>query len=221
MISFIVPTLWNSNYIHQSIASFKKSNRGEFILIDNLNSNFTDKDLTVVKNKTNNFVNPSWNQGVSIAKYDYVCLLNDDITFNFTTLLNNFERLTEDSNHGIIAFNGINLTNALNDDNDILSPQKTNMRGFGFGCMMLLKKADYIPIPDDIKVYFGDDILNVSLASILKRQTYIIPDLKAKGEISVTSSKFQHFMDIEHPMYEKFICRLTPDYIYNLMPYRK
>ena len=95
MITFIIPTLWKSDKIHETIKFFKSSDRKdiELIIIDNSNSEFLDTDprINVIKFKENIFVNPAWNLGVSLAKNPFVCLLNDDIVLNVQCLLNQFE----------------------------------------------------------------------------------------------------------------------------------
>ena len=201
MISFIIPTLWNSNYIYDTINSFMESSLrfdSEIIIIDNSNSDYISPDdsiVRVIKMKENIFVNPAWNLGVSLAKNKHVCLLNDDIYFNISTFLLNFKNLVYDAslNYGMIAIDAetFKFTDGINYNDDILEFGIINHRGAGFGMMMCLKKENYEPIPDDFKIYFGDDILWLINHDILKRKNYYFKGLNIIGEMSVTSSKFE------------------------------
>ena len=180
MITFVIPTLWRSDKIKDTIKSFRLSDRKdvELIIIDNTNSDFKDNDarITVIKVKNNIFVNPAWNIGATLAKNNYICLLNDDISLNVNCLLNNFEKLVEsDPDFGIIGLYKHNFNIPSGDSNsdfDKLQLIETTERGFGFGCMMILKKENYITIPDIFKVFFGDDYLYFFNKDLNHRKKY-------------------------------------------------
>jgi hypothetical protein len=196
MITFVIPTLWKSERIKDTIESFKLSDRKdiELIIIDNTNSDFKDRDsrITVIKVKKNIFVNPAWNIGATLTKNNYICLLNDDISLNVNCLLNNFEKLIEsDPNFGMIGLYKRNFNvDDYNSDSDKLQLVELDNRPFGFGCMMILKKENYVMIPDIFKVFFGDDYLYFFNKDINHRKIYWIEGLKTPGEISVTSKDF-------------------------------
>ena len=196
MITFVIPTLWKSERIKDTIESFKLSDRKdiELIIIDNTNSDFKDRDsrITVIKVKKNIFVNPAWNIGSTLTKNNYICLLNDDISLNINCLLNNFEKMVEvDSNFGMIGLHKRNFNvDDYNSDSDKLQLVELDNRPFGFGCMMILKKENYVTIPDIFKVFFGDDYLYFFNKDINHRKIYWIEGLKTPGEISVTSKDF-------------------------------
>ena len=198
MITFIIPTLWRSDKIKDTIESIKLSDRKdlELIIIDNSNSDFKDKDprITVIKVKNNIFVNPAWNIGATLARNNYICLLNDDISLNVNCLLNNFKELVKsDLNFGIIGLYKRNFNvepNTYNSDFDKLQLVELDNRPFGFGCMMILKKENYVKIPDIFRVFFGDDYLCFYNKDMNHRKIYWIEGLKTPGEISVTSKDF-------------------------------
>jgi glycosyltransferase involved in cell wall biosynthesis len=198
MITFIIPTLWRSDKIKDTIESIKLSDRKdlELIIIDNSNSDFKDKDprITVIKVKNNIFVNPAWNIGATLARNNYICLLNDDISLNVNCLLNNFKELVKsDLNFGMIGLYKRNFNvepNTYNSDFDKLQLVELDYRPFGFGCMMILKKENYVKIPDIFRVFFGDDYLYFYNKDMNHRKIYWIEGLKTPGEISVTSKDF-------------------------------
>lgn len=91
-VSVIMPVLNNLNWTRQCVESVYSKSAGrefEFIVIDNNSTDGTSKyldqistqhnNMRVIKNEQNIGVAPSWNQGVRESKYDYVCIINNDI----------------------------------------------------------------------------------------------------------------------------------------------
>lgn len=198
MITFIIPTLWKSDRIHDTINSFNRCSNPdiELIIIDNTNSDYVsnDKRINVIKQEQNIFVNPAWNLGVSMSHNKYVCIANDDISLNINVLLNNLDNFIEtDPNFGIIGCNENNIRKYkdTNNDTDVLSLIELDIRTYGFGCMMILNKNNYIEIPDCFKIFYGDDYLYYYNKNIFNRSIYSIENLSTPGEISVTSIDFE------------------------------
>ncbi len=214
MISIIIPTLWKSDMIYETIRDFKQSKvpGAELIIIDNLNSAYKadDKDIVVVKPSTNIFVNPAWNLGVAISINDTICLLNDDIAINLKTLYANISRFPE---YGMIGFDANrNLTQTLNNDDEVWELEETTCRSLGFGCMMIMPKAHYEPIPSDLKIYFGDDMLYWLNKDFFKRRVYNIKNLKATGELSKTSKPYESQLQVEVHHFDRTINELQQKY---------
>lgn len=212
MISFIVPTLWKSQYVHQSVDNFLINNKfgAEFIIIDNTCSDYIHQGITVVKPDKNLYVNPAWNLGVRMAKHDVVCLLNDDLTFNFKTFFNNLQDLLKTNpNFGIIAFDQTNFYKEINKDGDKLHLIEAPGRGLGFGCMMTIMKSQYIPIPESMTVFSGDDYLYYYHHNVCGNKCYLIDNFKAVGELSATSRGLDELVQIEANMFQKEIQKLN------------
>lgn len=212
MISIIIPTLWQSDCIYETIRDFKYSQveGAELIIIDNANSDYNEEGVTFVRQTENIFVNPAWNLGVSLAKNDTICLLNDDITINLKTLFNNISRFPE---YGMIGFDANrNLTQTLNVDDEIWELEDATCRSLGFGCMMIMPKAYYEPIPSDLKIYFGDDMLYWLNKDFFKRKVYNIKNLKATGELSKTSRPYEPQLQVEVHYFHSVIQKLQQKY---------
>ena len=214
MISIIIPTLWQSDCIFETIRDFTYCDLEgiELIIIDNANSdfNFYANGLTILKQQENIFVNPAWNLGVETAKYDTICLLNDDISINLETLYANVSRFPE---YGMIGFDANrNLTQTLNTDDEIWELEEAPCRTLGFGCMMIMPKSHYEPIPPELKIYFGDDMLYWLNKDHFKRKIYNVTNLKATGELSVTSRSYEHILQEEVHHFDKFIPQLQQKY---------
>lgn len=226
MISFIIPTLWKSDCIYNTIDSFLNSSLkegSEIIIIDNSNSSYTSPDekyVKVIKMEQNIFVNPSWNLGTKLAKNNNICLLNDDINFNIHTFLFNFKKLVIDNclDYGMIAINAenFNFDIDLNLDSDLFELEKFITKGSGFGMMMIIKKEDYEFIPEDFKIYFGDDILWLKIDHILKKQTFYFKNLKIKGQMSVTSRSYEsEYLQEENKYWDYHVKKILNKYGFN------
>ena len=167
----------------------------ELIIIDNKNSEYTNNSdkITIIKPNKNLYVNPSWNLGVSIAKGDYICLLNDDIIFNIKTLKKGLDQLLLiDSNFGIFAshiLEGWNKRLAMNKDDDQITIKELDVRVWGFGMLMLMKKENYYMIPPEFKVFFGDDFLHAINTDLLGKKSYWADGMSYSGQFSASSSE--------------------------------
>lgn len=181
--SVIIPTLWKSNYIYKLLDDLNNSEYvGEIILIDNSNeyNKFIKKEYDKVKLITpdkNLYVNPSWNLGVNTAKYDNLAICNDDI--NFSTEV--FEYISKNIDDKIIGQYTDNFYLEKYSNDFIL--ENVSYRPSGWGCLFFLKKANWINIPDVLKVACGDDFL----IDQFKDNVYSIKNLKIDGVISATS----------------------------------
>lgn len=210
MISIVIPTLWQAQEIHETIDSFKKYNEvdAELIIIDNATSNFEDDLLTVIKPNTNTGVNPAWNAGVSLSKYQHVLLLNDDITFNFKLFFKFLQQIDINNlDYGIIACDREKFAiREINEDTDELSLAKNEHgRFFGFGCFMILNKTYYHLIPSPLKVFYGDDFIYFTYHDMQKLPVYVIKGLKTKGRIETTSKQYNALLQEEVTPWQKIV----------------
>jgi len=88
MISVIMPTMWKGKAVWNAIREIiKQESVGELILIDNSEEdngnkpfarNFGSK-LVYIDEGKNTFVNPAWNKGYRLAKWDKLLFVNDDV----------------------------------------------------------------------------------------------------------------------------------------------
>lgn len=211
MISFIVPTMWKSkDTLYNMLYAYKKANipNAEFILIDNSRGCYLDIEITVLIPKENLYVNKAWNIGVEIAKNNIVCLLNDDIEINFETIKNNLEAINN-LDFGIIGFHSNkNLGIELNNNTDTFDFKEAECRYLGFGCMMFIRKENYIKIDERLRIFFGDDLLYWWNRDKNDRKIYIIDNLKALGSLSATSTSYNDEIQLELPYFEAEIRRL-------------
>lgn len=190
--SVIIPTLWKSDRIYKLLEDLHGCQSVlEIILIDNSNEYFDKIDkvipkVRVVSTNNNMFVNPSWNLGVSLSKSSNIAILNDDINFNTDV----FEFMKDHMDKGII---GQCCSNYDPIDRGLpYEIEKPSFRPSGWGCMLFIKKENYIPIPSDLLIACGDDFL----FDKVKGGGYNVKNLRIDTKIS-TTSLLPQFYDIQ------------------------
>jgi hypothetical protein len=152
----VIPTIWKSPMIldltNQLIQCDEVS---EIIIIDNDSRNrkclSNSEKLKYIEQTTNIYVNPAWNLGVRESKNKNICLCNDDLIFDtgIFSLVNG--KLRSNTVIGCHADSFDSLKDA-----SILFSQG-HFIGAGWGCVLFFKKSFYVPIPNSIKIWFGDD----------------------------------------------------------------
>lgn len=185
MYSVIIPTMWKCDRFQQTLRELSEHSLvGEIIVIDN-----TTNDLKVELPKIihilegeNTFVNPAWNKGVEMAKFDKLAILNDDIWMDWN-ILNILEpHITEQV--GIIGLDEDEYN--IDHIGHEFGLEPINHRNGGWGCAMFLHKENYTPIPDGMKIWGGDDWLFVKNRN-RRKQNYKLVGFRINGDISVTS----------------------------------
>jgi hypothetical protein len=184
--SIVIPTLWKSNRTEQLIRDLNECEFvDEIIIIDNTNTaewDRTYRKIRTVSKGENIYVNPAWNWGIELAKNECIALCNDDINFD----PNIFGVITKDIllEFGIIGQSEFNYK-GKNSDEPILEKWNGKVRDWGWGCLIMFDKKNWIEIPDDIKIWYGDDYIfkcNLAQKSTLK-------NFNIETEMSTTSDE--------------------------------
>lgn len=157
--SVIIPTLQKAWSITRILLEtiLKDENVGEVILINNCGTpvNLVNNKLKVVNLQENIFVNPAWNLGVELAKFENIALVNDDII-----LPNNiFGKIGNLEEYGITGCGSYIPMDHKTYEVRLASIDLASERNYNFGVFMVFKKYRYIPIPNEIKIWYGDDWL--------------------------------------------------------------
>jgi hypothetical protein len=184
--TLVIPTLWKSNRLLDMLNLYLQNESvGEIIIIDN-NRRYFDfftevpHKITLIQPDENIYVNPAWNLGIGISKFENICLLNDDVSFDVKI----FELFSKEDvlKNGII---GLSQTSyELTQNGDIIIEQwKVGMNDGGWGCMIFLKKNMWVEIPNDIKIWYGDNFIK----DINPTPKWILKGLKVETEMSTTS----------------------------------
>ena len=183
MYSVIIPTMWKCDRLISTLNELNDVRSvGEIILIDNTNNAYKVEIEKVkhIKEGKNTYVNPAWNKGVSLANYDKIIILNDDIWFDWNILDIMYEFVTEEV--GIV---GMDEQNYNIKESSGLGMISTQSRDGGFGCCMFMHKSNYNPITEEMLIWGGDDWLFVDNRNKGK-QNYKLIGLKVEGYLSKT-----------------------------------
>lgn len=188
MISVIIPSLFKVDRIYQTLKELSNCpSVGEIILLDN---SLNEKSIEIPKViyfllSENHFVNPSWNLGVKLSNYDKLCLLGDDTWFDWAYLDKIDDFITEE-----VGCIGMSEKNFYTPDTEFsitpILPQPFKPKGqrpLGYCCGFFIHKSNWVDIPEDIKLWAGDDFLFYLKNN---RLNYQINGLKCLGQISAT-----------------------------------
>jgi len=199
----VIPTLWKSKRTEQLIRDLNECEFvDEIIIIDNTNTDEWDrtyKKIRSVSKGKNIYVNPAWNWGIELAKNECIALCNDDINFD----PNIFGVVTENvlTYSGIIGMGEGNYKEPIDEERGpYIDMWKPGVNDWGWGCLVLLKKSHWLPIPDDIKIWYGDNIIK-DVNSVAKG---CLRNFKVETEMSTTSDE-KEWDDIKKQDYENFI----------------
>lgn len=189
MLSIIIPSLMRIERLKETILELSKCDVvGEIILIDNSKNNqpWDIPKLKHICEETNIYINPAWNKGASLAKYDKLCFMNDDIWFDWSYLKEISEYISPDV--GFIGMAPENYeTPSANFQIIPIEPNTKALRGhrpIGFACCFFVHKSNWDPIPDDIKLWAGDDWLFYRS----RGKNHLICGIKCFGFLSATLS---------------------------------
>ena len=201
--SVIIPTLWKSKRTDKLLKDLENCEYvDEIIVIDNTSIYETDRTIgkiRMVSKGENIYVNPAWNWGIKLAKNQCIALCNDDINFD----PNIFGVIDESilTYVGIIGMGEGNYKDEIDKERgsyiDIWEP---GVNDWGWGCLILLKKSHWLPIPNEIKIWYGDNIIK-DVNSVSKG---VLRNFKIETEMSTTSDETE-WDEVKKKDYENFI----------------
>lgn len=205
LFSVILPTMWRVKEIIQDLKQLEQCNFvGEIILINNsIKDTPFDFDVSSfskiieLRPPTNLYINPSWNLGIRMSKFNKVMIKNDDTFFDYEKALFaiNQELDSEDSIIGTyLQHNNNKITNV--DEIEVVFTEVAK-RDIGFGCSMFLNKKSFVPINDKLLIWYGDDFMTESYTRRgLKLKT--IKGININGYVSATVDHVEELIQIKH-----------------------
>lgn len=155
MFSVVLPTLQLSWELRPLLDLYDAHPLvGEVIVINNAPAPLegVGRKVRVLDQPTNLFVNPSWNLGVMQARFDHLAISNDDVMFPPPLLNAVAGRLTR-------------RVGMIGPHTSCLRPGRSRAPVFlpaysrtpGFGTLFFMSRSDWVPIPDDLLIWCGDD----------------------------------------------------------------
>jgi hypothetical protein len=181
--SVIIPTMWKSERTFKLLNELNDCDLvDEIIIIDNSPTKKPDfyfQKCRILTQESNIYVNPAWNLGVKLAKNNLLSICNDDINFNVNKT---FEYMLKNQN--ILGCVGVH-PKSYTTDSEIKIEEGYHTGGGGWGCLMFCKKENWVQIPENLKIGYGDDWI-----AITNRPHFsLIHEDKILTEMSTTSSR--------------------------------
>ena len=216
-VSAIIPTLWRAKEFTDHLVNVlvEDESVGEIIIIDNAPADFFYDNEKVITfwSIENMYVNPSWNLGIKESSYDKFIIFNDDIIipYNFVSQLEHL--LTEDKglvgidSRGVIQVDSFSSENITFLDREIALKSIVN-RNWGFGIAFGGHHKSYHKIPENIRIWYGDDYL-VQMNNEQGKVNYVIDDIPIFTRMSATSDaeEFNEIKNVDTLMYDRIIKR--------------
>ncbi len=157
MFSVVIPTMWRSMRLLGMLHRLYNSDHvDEIIIIDNDKDSrfsFDNKKIKLLEQDENIFVNPAWNLGVNECKNENICILNDDVTFNVDEVFSSATQVLSDHPSSCLGVHPL----SYKEYNDSIKVAEGSAIGQGWGCCIFLNKENWVEIPDQIKIWFGDN----------------------------------------------------------------
>ena len=212
-VSAIIPTLWRAKDFTDHLVDvlIEDESVGEIIIIDNAPTDFfyDNKKVVILQQEENLYVNPSWNLGVEESDYDKFIIFNDDIIIPYSFIFQLEEWITEDI--GLIGLDSASIIKVTQFDTENITLldrkielQRAIKRNWGFGMAIAGHKKSYYKIPENIRIWYGDDYL-FQMNNEGGKINYVIDDIPIFTKISATSDleEFDEIKSIDTLMYDR------------------
>lgn len=190
IFSVVIPTLQRAPELERMAVRCAEHPRVLEVLIVNNSPRpleWATGRIRVLQQETNIFVNPAWNLGAASARGDVIVLMNDDIEFD-TSIFDRAARWMRLPFVGIVG-PAPSCLRVPQERHVVLRP--TFERTHGFGTLMFVRRSDYVPVPADLLIFFGDDWLLQEQA----RPNWSFWDFPIRTEMAATSGEAQ-FSDL-------------------------
>jgi glycosyltransferase involved in cell wall biosynthesis len=181
--SVIIPTLQRSPGLRPLVKQcLAHPLVDEVIVINNSPAplGMEDPRLRLFDQSENIYVNPAWNLGAAEARAELLAIVNDDVQFDDEALTHAAEILRK-GRYGIVAPDKSCL---WADASRPVSHRLASRDNLIFGTFMCMRKSDYVPIPDELRIWGGDHWLYWNQ----RRPSAVLIRTPFRTEMSTTSS---------------------------------
>lgn len=162
MFTVTIPTMWKYEPFCRFLCDLVEHPLvGEVIIVDNDFKNrpkheiFFHEKIKLIDFGRNIFVNLAWNLGILTAKYDKVCVANDDIAYDLKVFNRVNNNLTPSV--GVIGLSVLPCNDYTPDGEIRISKWNPGDNMFGFGMLFFVHKESFEAIPGGLDIYFGDN----------------------------------------------------------------
>lgn len=184
-VTVIIPTLWKADlkYFRKIMGELSACDQvKEVIIIDNNPEARFDlcweawNNVKFVDDGVDRKVNPAWNKGLSLTKTKYYLLLNDDCLIDEYLIRDSINILESHSNIGLINYHTKDIDPYAYANRGV-KPQASYVNNIGNylgGWCMCGRTEDYKPIPESLKIFFGDNYIHHNVKKSGKRVVQLI-----------------------------------------------
>lgn len=180
----VIPTLQRAEQLHHLVEQCANHSLvGEVLVVNNASQplSWESAKVRVLQQAQNIGVNPAWNLGAREAKCEFLAILNDDIEVPDVLL-----RVA----HATLRAPGVGIVGVHPSCYD-RPPQKRDLprvrpvysRPWGFGTAMFMRRENYVPIPESLVIFYGDDWL----FSRQRHRCWALTGISLESEHSTTS----------------------------------
>lgn len=193
MYSVIFPTMWKFEPFIEFLKELAQHELvGEIIIVDNDRTHRPEEEILQHKKiklldfGKNIYVNPAWNEAVKVSSFDKLCICNDDVIFDLRLFRKAYEHVTEEL--GVMGLSVAPWDQHITDGLIRIKVYENGDGQWGFPLCYFMHKSVWEPVPDSIKLFFGDNFIFDNClfkSSILK----VIKDLWFYTPNSITISQ--------------------------------
>ena len=181
--SVIIPTLQRAKELRELVEQCAAHPLVlEVLVINNAPQplHWESRKVRVLQQAENIYVNPAWNLGAREARGKYLAIVNDDVLFDGAA----FDAAARGLKwFGIVGPDRSAFTLAA-PGKVRLRPARKSAAMFGFGTFMCMRRRDYDPIPEQMRIWGGDDWLIARQS----RPPGVILGVPFRTEMGTTSS---------------------------------
>ena len=200
--SVIIPTLQRSDELHPLVEQCAAHPLVlEVLVINNAPEplHWASPKVRVLQQAENIYVNPAWNLGAREARGEYLAILNDDIEMEPAV----FDAVARILRRGWFSMVGP-AASCMVSEGGRIRHRPGSLRTEPFGTAMFLRKADYEPIPESMRIWGGDDWLIYNQARPIAK----LVGARFRTDMSVTSAS-PEFAEMRRREYQEYlrVCR--------------
>jgi len=214
MISIVVPTMWRFRPFLDFVQELVKVPEvGEVFIVNNnrtvtpIHPVLSHPKVSMYTPESNIYVNPAWNLGARLAKNDKLCIMNDDVIVDLKLFTRMDDWLGTD-----VGLVGISPGRPewgqpafTNGAIDIIPWNQEHT--FGFGSLFFVHRDNWINIPPQLKIYYGDNWLFDTQLYVTRKPNWIITNcLFFSPWAQTTKSLTENWLDAESFVYSS-ICK--------------
>lgn len=208
--SVIIPTLQRSPQLWPLVEQCAAHGLvGEVLVINNSSEplQWESQKVRVLQQARNIYVNPAWNLGVREARHGFLAIINDDVRFGDEALV---------EAHRVLARGWFGVVSPDRSCFLDVEPQRSISHRLAGGnniyrgTFMALRRTDYVPIPEQMRIWGGDDWL----MGVQKRPNAVLVATRFQTLPGTTtlSPEFQAMREQEQAICDLTLSQLKPQW---------